>query len=242
MSFQTKDNERGFADFNNYMFGIVPNLNKSELRYIRNTIYARHGYIFNSVDLRNHFSRFSWYLGTKINVDNELNEFEIITVNILRQVENNYLDNASKEIVGYWFADIPEDDWWAYDIHDVYLRHHGNLYDKGTLQFWQNGMFLYNFIDFSDEKTNVYYYFGFWSYSDEKLNLIFSFCGINDEYFVFDPNRHHVYNTANFKKDIIFYNKNINIYGIEVWECDFQNNLPPWKKVLDDPYLVISFK
>lgn len=34
---------------------------KSELRILRNTIYARHGYIFKSADLREYFSKFDWY-------------------------------------------------------------------------------------------------------------------------------------------------------------------------------------
>jgi hypothetical protein len=36
-------------------------LSKAELRLLRNEIYARHGQIFNSADLRAHFSRESWY-------------------------------------------------------------------------------------------------------------------------------------------------------------------------------------
>ena len=35
---------------------------KSELRIIRNTIYAQHGYIFNSADLQKHFNQFDWYM------------------------------------------------------------------------------------------------------------------------------------------------------------------------------------
>jgi hypothetical protein len=38
------------------------------LRFIRNTIYARHGYAFNSIDLQEHFLRFNWYNGIKNNV------------------------------------------------------------------------------------------------------------------------------------------------------------------------------
>lgn len=36
-------------------------LSKSDLRIMRNTIYARHGYIFKSDDLTEYFSNFSWY-------------------------------------------------------------------------------------------------------------------------------------------------------------------------------------
>lgn len=36
-------------------------LSKSQLRILRNTIYARHGRKFKSADLRNYFNGFSWY-------------------------------------------------------------------------------------------------------------------------------------------------------------------------------------
>ena len=42
---------------------ILYNYSPSELRIIRNTIYARKGYIFKSDDLRNYFERKSWYSG-----------------------------------------------------------------------------------------------------------------------------------------------------------------------------------
>lgn len=35
---------------------------KEELRLLRNTIYAQHGYAFNSSDLNEYFSQFSWYM------------------------------------------------------------------------------------------------------------------------------------------------------------------------------------
>lgn len=39
----------------------ISHLSSSELRILRNTIYARHGRKFKSADLRNYFSGFSWY-------------------------------------------------------------------------------------------------------------------------------------------------------------------------------------
>lgn len=35
---------------------------KSELRILRNTIYAQHGYVFSSADLKKHFNQFAWYM------------------------------------------------------------------------------------------------------------------------------------------------------------------------------------
>ena len=37
------------------------NLPKNQLRYLRNLIYARHGYVFKSQDLKEIFENFSWY-------------------------------------------------------------------------------------------------------------------------------------------------------------------------------------
>ena len=42
---------------------MLRNYSLSELRIIRNTIYARKGYIFKSDDLRNYFEKKSWYSG-----------------------------------------------------------------------------------------------------------------------------------------------------------------------------------
>ena len=39
----------------------VANLSKSELRILRNAIYAMHGHKFKSEDLTRHFSQYSWY-------------------------------------------------------------------------------------------------------------------------------------------------------------------------------------
>ena len=50
---------------------------EDELRIARNEIYARHGYIFESDDLNEYFSRMSWYAGTETDQDNiELSDVE----------------------------------------------------------------------------------------------------------------------------------------------------------------------
>jgi hypothetical protein len=71
-------------------------LSQSELRILRNTIFAKYGYIFRSVDLQNHFSRFSWYQATHTNVDNRLSQID--NENIARIQER---ENSLAEIVSY---------------------------------------------------------------------------------------------------------------------------------------------
>lgn len=59
-------------------------LSKSDLRIMRNTIYARHGYIFQSADLANYFSNFDWYVPRYKNIplnafsDTERHNIELI--------------------------------------------------------------------------------------------------------------------------------------------------------------------
>ena len=43
------------------VFNDVAFMSNADLRIMRNEIYARHGYIFDSQDLRDYFSRQSWY-------------------------------------------------------------------------------------------------------------------------------------------------------------------------------------
>jgi hypothetical protein len=51
-------------------------LNKDELRIMRNAIYARHGYIFNSTDLKSYFSKQSWYVAQYKDVSKFLTPIE----------------------------------------------------------------------------------------------------------------------------------------------------------------------
>lgn len=51
-------------------------LSKSELRILRNSIYARHGYKFKSADLLQYFSQYSWYVPAYSNVESSLSKIE----------------------------------------------------------------------------------------------------------------------------------------------------------------------
>lgn len=58
-----------------------------ELRIMRNWIYARHGYIFKSADLREYFSKFSWYHPTSSDVSHELSRLEKHNVSMIQDYE-----------------------------------------------------------------------------------------------------------------------------------------------------------
>jgi len=73
----------------------------SDLRLLRNTIYAMHGYKFKSKDLQEHFQKFIWYNGTKETVDNELSENEKKLIRIISAMEA-VNPPSQKNIVGEW--------------------------------------------------------------------------------------------------------------------------------------------
>jgi hypothetical protein len=207
------------------MFSVIRNLNKSELRLVRNAIYAKHGYKFNSIDLQEYFSQYDWYKGTKTNVESELTGDENIVIAFVKQLEDNYPSKVPEELIGLWF-ELPDKDWWTLDIYDFYA------FAAAKFRFYPNGMFYYMDRDFIE-------YFGFWSLEENKFKLNFSFRKDDYNYFVFDPNKHHNKHTTNFEENIIFFNKRNNKRFTEweefMWECNFQKNERSWKKVYPDP-------
>ena len=62
-------------------------LDASELRILRNSIYARHGYIFKSDDLRLYFSKFDWYYPDSPNVESRLSQIERKNVSFIKAHE-----------------------------------------------------------------------------------------------------------------------------------------------------------
>lgn len=64
----------------------INNLSDSDLTYAINEIYARHGYIFRSDELRRYYEQFSWYIG-KIPAD----EFSVDCFNQIEQQNWNLL-------------------------------------------------------------------------------------------------------------------------------------------------------
>jgi hypothetical protein len=63
-------------------------LNKDELRLLRNAIYAKHGRIFQSNDLKTHFRQFDWYEPMNDNVDDRLTEIDKNNIRRIQVFEN----------------------------------------------------------------------------------------------------------------------------------------------------------
>jgi hypothetical protein len=78
---------------------------KNDLRILRNTIYAKYGYIFNSNELKEHFSKFSWYNGIFTNVDDKLTIVDTENLELIQKVEQNYPDenDSNNELIGDWY-------------------------------------------------------------------------------------------------------------------------------------------
>lgn len=71
---------------------------QSELRIMRNSIFARHGYSFRSKDLSEHFAAQPWYEKSEKNQEQilkELNEVEKANIQIIRRAEKNLTENPN---------------------------------------------------------------------------------------------------------------------------------------------------
>ena len=68
----------------------IKDLSKEELSILRNTIYAKHGYIFKKKELVDHFNSQDWYKGTTTDmnkVSSEFNDSEIYNVKFIKDHE-----------------------------------------------------------------------------------------------------------------------------------------------------------
>lgn len=66
----------------------LENKSSYELRIMRNYIFARHGYIFKSDDLRLYFSQYDWYTPTSRNVTQELSNIERDNIKLIEAYED----------------------------------------------------------------------------------------------------------------------------------------------------------
>lgn len=69
-------------------------LSRTELRLLRNSLYAKHGYIFKTKDMIDYFSKQDWYNEITSNMDEvfaSFNIFEKNNLNIIQQFEAGYV-------------------------------------------------------------------------------------------------------------------------------------------------------
>lgn len=60
---------------------------KRELKIMRNEVFARHGYIFKTADMKNYFNQQSWYKGRYSNVNSKLTDLEYKNVKMIQEYE-----------------------------------------------------------------------------------------------------------------------------------------------------------
>lgn len=65
----------------------IQGASKHDLRLMRNEIFARHGYIFKSPDLREYFSGYDWYKPRYDNVEDRLSEIEKYNIELIKKYE-----------------------------------------------------------------------------------------------------------------------------------------------------------
>lgn len=77
-----------------YLWGKSP----SELRIMRNEIFARYGYKFNSADLKEYFSSQKWYIPKYDNVNNYLTEIDKQNIDLIANFEKNKATNFTSHV------------------------------------------------------------------------------------------------------------------------------------------------
>jgi len=70
-----------------------------ELKIIRNEIFARKGYIFNSEDLLKHFSTFDWYKPKYENVDYLLTGLDKKNIQTVLELEKRKMAELDRRII-----------------------------------------------------------------------------------------------------------------------------------------------
>ena len=65
----------------------LQNLNKNDLKIMRNEIYARHGYIFQTNEMKSYFKYQDWYIPKHNNVNSMLTDIEMKNIELIKHYE-----------------------------------------------------------------------------------------------------------------------------------------------------------
>lgn len=69
-------------------FSDIRYLDSGQVRVLKNSIYARHGYIFRDANLRSYFNGLYWYNGYRKSIPSkEFNKYEQYNIQFLKQYE-----------------------------------------------------------------------------------------------------------------------------------------------------------
>ena len=82
---------------------VLKDKNLKELRILRNEIFARHGYIFKSIDLSEHFTKFNWYKPQHKDVNHLLTNIDKHNISLIQSFEDiKNIHPIKKTIIGQW--------------------------------------------------------------------------------------------------------------------------------------------
>lgn len=68
----------------------VYNMKEEELEFMRNEIYARHGYSFKDINDRRQFDNISWYIPMGIDIRDKLTDIEVQNIDLIYRFEEYY--------------------------------------------------------------------------------------------------------------------------------------------------------
>lgn len=99
VSCETDKKEQKATELTELSMAKLQNKSLGELRIIRNEIFARKGYIFNSEDLQKHFSVFDWYEPKYANVDSLLTDLDKKNIQTVLELENKKRNEIERSII-----------------------------------------------------------------------------------------------------------------------------------------------
>jgi len=140
--------------------------NLEELRILRNTIFARHGYIFKSDDLMEVFKKYSWYNPMKFKIETTQIDKENLEYIMYREMESKInsiikspgrtISNEERQLVGIWQDFRGAAAGWGH----VFI-------------FYPNGIFVERFSQ-NDCSKRLLSKTGKWKYYNNELTLLFT--------------------------------------------------------------------
>jgi hypothetical protein len=139
------------------------NFSRSDLRILRNTVFAKYGLIFNSNDLQDHFSQFSWYNGIYSNVYDQLTDIDKENINFIQQIESNYPENNDfiNELIGNWY--------FFGALGSGSIDSFSCLKNSNRVQILSNGIYIY-YVRNDVRMSGILY--GMWSLKDNVFETI----------------------------------------------------------------------
>jgi hypothetical protein len=134
-----------------------------ELRLLRNEIFAKHGYIFNSTDLKEYFASKDWYEPKFRNVDSLLTKTEKENIELILGLENRIKSSLIKfKLTDCECLKTSDKD---SILLQRFLSTNKNRLEKDFLQFWHfvDG---FNSMEFSIENLSI------WKLQNKKIAML----------------------------------------------------------------------